>query len=604
MALVARSPHLCHTDGASLEHRMRSIRRKEFFAREKIRAPGSQCELGAQTVILRIFKEAKCLVQAPCNSTKSPFQRIKGGGKSIVSKCDFEIVFDRTDRTYDAGEQVTGTVRLTVNKTVNCRNVRVTACWKTHGRGNLASGEYFTLNVHEGELLEGRQYEFPFEFEAGPKPCTYRGHHLNIDHYVEARVDIAWAIDPKFETEFIVLPSPASPLEALEETPQGTTGQMVGQAIMMIAGTIFIAVGIPLTLFFGFGLIFMAVGAFLCFLVLRNFLAERKLGKVDLRIEPSHPSPEDWLMVHLSFTPRSAGTLNNLTLTLSGQEVVVSGSGTNKTTHTHQLHEEKLVFLENFHLQPGSQVNVSEKVKLPASHAYSVALKDNRIAWEIQARLDIPQWPDWLDSRPFALSPKRTGLEQSRSLPETDTHHSSASPESASAPPVVPTATTSEALATSSDLAEFDAENSNPVEHLVLAEVIDANSSSPASTSAKLLQMIEQLAAADRFSNERETLIEQHQEEIFNAVIEISRTTYTYGVFDEPDYRNGQTVSGTLGNSDQKISIQLPETDNDLVDGLHSGATMFASGRVIKWDDLYNRIELRGKMIEPTPRQN
>ena len=84
--------------------------------------------------------------------------------------------------------------------------------------------------------------------------------------------------------------------------------------------------------------------------------------------------------------------------------------------------------------------------------------------------------------------------------------------------------------------------------------------------------------------------------------MEISRTTYTYGVFDEPDYRNGQTVSGTLSNSDQKISIQLPETDNELLDGLHSGETMVASGRVIKWDDLYNRIELRGKMIGPTPR--
>ena len=521
-----------------------------------------------------------------------------------MSKCNFEIVFDRTDRTYEAGEQVTGTLRLTVNKTINCRNVRVTACWKTHGRGNLASGKYFTLNVHEGELLEGRQYEFPFEFEASTKPWTYRGHHLNIDHYVEARVDIAWAIDPKFETEFIVLPSPASPLEALEETPQGTTGQMVVQAIMMIAGTIFIAVGIPLTLFFGFGLIFMAVGAFLCFLVLRNFLAERKLGKVDLKIEPSHPSPEDWLMVHLSFTPRSAGTLNNLTLTLAGQEVVVSGSGTNKTTHTHQLHEEKLVFLENFQLQPGSRVNFSEKVKLPASHAYSVALKDNRIAWEIEARLDIPQWPDWLDSRPFALSPKRPGREQPKSLPETDTHHSTLAAESASAAPTDQTPTTSDSLSTSSNLPEFEEENSESKEQIVLAEVTDPSPSSPASTSIDLLQMIEQLTAADRFSNERDTLIEQHQGEIFTAVMEISRTTYTYGVFDEPDYRNGQTVSGTLSNSDQKISIQLPENDNELLDGLHSGETMVASGRVIKWDDLYNRIELRGKMIGPAPRQN
>ena len=140
-----------------------------------------------------------------------------------MSKCNYEIVFDRADRTYEAGEQVTGTLRLTVNKTINCRNVRVTARWKTHGRGNLTSGKYFTLNVHEGELLEGRQYEFPFEFEAATKPWTYRGHHLNIDHYVEARVDIAGQLTPSSKQNSLYFQAPrvlSKPLRKLRRAPE------------------------------------------------------------------------------------------------------------------------------------------------------------------------------------------------------------------------------------------------------------------------------------------------------------------------------------------------------------------------------------------------
>ena len=107
--------------------------KRVFLLAKKFEAQVRSANLEPKSAILQIFKEAKCPIQATCNSTRSLFERINGGGKRIVSKCNFEIVFDRTDRTYEAGEQVTGTLRLTVNKTINCRNVRVTACWKTHG---------------------------------------------------------------------------------------------------------------------------------------------------------------------------------------------------------------------------------------------------------------------------------------------------------------------------------------------------------------------------------------------------------------------------------------------------------------------------------------
>jgi small nuclear ribonucleoprotein (snRNP)-like protein len=80
------------------------------------------------------------------------------------------------------------------------------------------------------------------------------------------------------------------------------------------------------------------------------------------------------------------------------------------------------------------------------------------------------------------------------------------------------------------------------------------------------------------------------------AVLRIDRTSYTYGVFDAPEYRNGQTISGTLEGSDQRISIQLPEANNDFVGDLNVGDLLSVCGRVMKWDDLYNRIELRGTL--------
>lgn len=515
-----------------------------------------------------------------------------------MSKCDFEVEFDRANRTYLAGEQVSGVVRLQVNKTVQCRKVSIKGLWKTHGRGNHASDEYFEQTVFEGELAEGQTYEFKFEFAAGLHPWTYRGHHLNIDHYIQVRIDVPWALDPKYETEFIVNPSPQSPLDTIATESPTSTGQVAGHVIMLVVGTIFFVVGIPLTLFLGFGLIFMGVGAFLIYLVIRNTLAERKLGKVELTIDPPHAAPGDWIQVQIRFVPRSAGTLNNLTLKLEGEEKVVSGSGTNKTTHTYKLHEENIVALENFEFQAGSPVSISERIQLPESNAYSVNLRDNSIQWQVQAQLDIPRWPDWVDVRSVILLPS---IDDTLKSPDSNSPPSenrnagehATSSDSQELPPASPDnyhdtfAAETDSLAASKASTEAwtdaDIPSSSPSPHTAV-------------TSPELLELISLLSESNRFGDERQDLIDQHRGQSLTAVLRIDRTSYTYGVFDAPEYRNGQTVSGTLEGSDQRISIQLPETNNDFVGGLNVGDLLSVCGQVIKWDDLYNRIELRGTL--------
>lgn len=511
-----------------------------------------------------------------------------------MSKCDFEIEFDRENRTYQAGERVSGTVRLQVNKTVPCRKVVIQGFWKTHGRGNQASDKYFEQVVYEGELTEGQSYEFKFEFDSGLHPWTYRGHHLNIDHYVHVRVDVPWALDPKYETEFIVNPSLESPVDTIEVEAPLNSAKVVGTVISLVVGTTFILIGIPLTLFLGFGLIFIGIGAFLVYRVIRNTLAERKLGTVELSIEPTQVASGDLLQVQIQFTPKSSGKLNNLTLTLAGQERVVSGSGTNKTTHTHKLYEEKRVTLENFEFQAGTPVTHSEQIQLPDSNAFSVTLRDNSIRWTVQAQIDIPSWPDWSDERLVILLPN---------LGESTTAPANSSTRAEVEVIEEPTISRNEQEPTHTDFTENEfrpevdisrEEDKLPETATPPYDSFAAQQPETAFTSPELLQLISLLSESNRFGDERQELIDQHSEQTLDAVCNIDRVSYTYGVFDEPEYRNGQTVSGTIAGSDQRISIQLPQNENDVVAGLNTGDSLSVQGRVLKWDDLYNRIELRG----------
>ncbi len=51
-----------------------------------------------------------------------------------MSKCDLSVVFDRTDRTYVGGEEVSGTVHVEVNQDVECNRILVEQFWQKRSR--------------------------------------------------------------------------------------------------------------------------------------------------------------------------------------------------------------------------------------------------------------------------------------------------------------------------------------------------------------------------------------------------------------------------------------------------------------------------------------
>ncbi|MGD2067223.1 MAG: hypothetical protein PVI57_00960 [Gemmatimonadota bacterium] len=312
------------------------------------------------------------------------------------------IHLDRDDRTYRTGDRVSGRVFIETGRGDRCQSVTLKRYWKTHGKGNTARGGEHQVVLHAGPLQGIGPWEFPFEVDAPPGPFTHRGDYLNVDHYVRVDLDIPWAFDPKAEEEFILLPGPATPepdpglLHRREAKKQGAAG------CRRVMGILFMIVGVatlPL------GVVFMGVGLLLIVPDLRRKLAGLKVGEVTVRVGRRRLTPGAGTDVDVQVVPSKEARLNEATVVLRGREVCVSGSGTDRTTHTNTLHEVKLPLSGPKVLLPGQTARLHGHVQLPDDAAWSFVAKDNEITWDAVVRLDIPSWPDWIEEVPLLVWP-------------------------------------------------------------------------------------------------------------------------------------------------------------------------------------------------------
>ena len=124
-----------------------------------------------------------------------------------MAKCDLTIELDDPDRVYLGGETITGVVRVHCDTDVSCKALEVKSVWRTHGQGNVDSGEAETKILFSGQWTAGESPEYQFELSITEWPPSYHGHYLNVDHYVDARAMIPWGIDPKASVPFVMRPS-------------------------------------------------------------------------------------------------------------------------------------------------------------------------------------------------------------------------------------------------------------------------------------------------------------------------------------------------------------------------------------------------------------
>lgn len=507
-----------------------------------------------------------------------------------MSKCDLQIVFDRANRTFRPGEEVSGTVHVRVNRDVRCDGLVIEHFWQTHGSGNTATGPKQTNVVFQGDWRAGEAFSYPFRFPVPDGPPTYHGHHLNVDHYIHARVDVPWAIDPRHKEEYLLLPgqrehgnlSPAHHRQHKNKQQILKLGLPVGLA-MILAGL----------LCFPFGLLLIPIALIVLFASLRKSLAEKRIGKVELRWGSLCVAPGGQVHLGLSFTPRKSTTLHGITAKLAAVEQCVSGSGTNKTTHTHKVHEHTVTLAGQGQLVAGEPIQLDTAVPIPQTNAFSFSASDNNLTWSVEVRIDVPIWPDWTQTRVLTLRPVLAAEVVEKGpdpppLPPLDPWQPATEPETTAALPA--------------EAPTFDAEDpepaglQTPIEGVSDATPAAAEPPRPArrpAVDSVLKEVVSRLGSASRYGSERDQIIREYAHESLPCSIEIDGIERTYSFDAEERFGNGRTVTGVLGGTDCEVSLLLPEQRNEELDSLGPGDTLRAVCRLIKWNNIYDRLEIR-----------
>jgi len=318
-----------------------------------------------------------------------------------MATCTLKIELDDAASLRAAGQTVSGTVLVQTSAPVKCDALEVISKWSTHGRGNIDSGEVDKQIVFNGNWDAQREYRYPFQLKSADWPPTYYGTYLNVSHFIEARAKVPWSSDPKTQTEFTVAamssPEDLKPTAAVKAKSASIIGWVIGAVFLLIFGVMF-------GMLFLFLLPLLMIGG-ACYWFFKVFLPNQITGAIECTVEPRRLAPSDVLKGTIRFTPKRNAQINGIRWKVTCFESCVSGSGSNRTTHRHEILQETEQVAEPTQLLAGQLKTCEFSFRLPADAAPSLKFSDNELTWVGELRIDIPRWPDWVQTIPLTVVP-------------------------------------------------------------------------------------------------------------------------------------------------------------------------------------------------------
>ncbi len=385
-----------------------------------------------------------------------------------MSKCDLTIELDQSTDVFHPGDEISGHVVVRTDQDVRCDGLDVELNWRTHGRGSVASGDAQTIRLFEGEWADLTNLRYSFQFTVPGGPVTYHGHYLNVAWTVRAHADIPWKFDPKAEVEFALTSGPETEQRANwesqfaggyqpdlseliadaqrmgESDSSATGGASSRQSWSEIKSKTFASpastaiglgcVGIGLLLLLGFvglfgawawdgvhkasagdwggaipGLIVAVVMVLivlgLTWAIVSQRMLKSRFGTIDHGIEPDRAEPGEGVSVRVSFTPEKDTLINRSTVQLVAFEEVVSGSGTNRKTRRHSIHDQEFELSAERRLMARQPVILETEVVIPATAPPSFKAHRNELTWKIITHVDIARFPDWGETKTVVVMP-------------------------------------------------------------------------------------------------------------------------------------------------------------------------------------------------------
>ncbi|MBT8405530.1 MAG: hypothetical protein KJP18_16850 [Gemmatimonadetes bacterium] len=315
-------------------------------------------------------------------------------GRIAYMSFGVRIEFDVHPPVFRTGEIVSGHVVVDQEAADAARSVTIRHRWRTEGKGTNEKSRPSAARIHEGALPGSGVRRVPFAFGAPSGPFTYRGHHLGIEHSLEAVVEIPWGPDVHGEQPFVLSPGRVvRPPDELLELETSERVEATRRPPLVLIGAVSLFFGLMTLPFPGF--LFMGAAVALFVFAFGREVAQRRTGAVEMIVDPEVVKPGDAIDVVVSLRPPSHVVVNGIKATFQARELCTSGSGNQKKVHKHLGYHEVAELTGAAHLA-GKQEHVFEgRFRVPAIGMWSFRGKKNRITWDVEVEVDIPSWPDW-----------------------------------------------------------------------------------------------------------------------------------------------------------------------------------------------------------------
>lgn len=306
-----------------------------------------------------------------------------------MAACELTIKIN-DDKPRSGGEVISGVVIVRATKDVVCRWLAVRTIWATHGRGNVDTGEVAVQSLFQGSWQAGQEYTYPFTLVTPLWPPTYYGNYLNVSHHVAAQASLSWAVDPKAQVEYRVV-AQDSPDDLNPTVAPAKPNGIVVAAILGALAVLFLFAFIPLLVILA---VVVAPIAGLVYFI-KFVLPKRVTGPVTCELATAKVRAGQELKANLIFTPARRSTINGIDWQIRCIEECVSGSGSDRRTHTNELFQDTVRSSDARELKPGEKMAFELNYTIPPHAASSLKFPNNKLKWTVAARIDIPRWPDW-----------------------------------------------------------------------------------------------------------------------------------------------------------------------------------------------------------------
>ncbi len=366
-----------------------------------------------------------------------------------------EVLFDREDRVYRFGDEITGRVVMAAKRELGFRDLKLRCMWRTHGQGDRdqdSSGPEVMLVRGRRELPVGEALSFPFRIPAPRGPVTYHGHEVNVDWYVAASARSDFGLPLKCEEDFLlqggetagpvvlgnrqvdlstlppgprelpvhsgfqewsVASTPPQPKRSDNHWPTGIALILSILGIIGLGawGVFFPGQDLPWVLVLGA----VAVGGLAVVLVRQGYRA--KLQDVDLCVEPEIACPGDHVICRAHFRIRNDVYLRSITASVYARESVTFTQGTATSTRRHEVSRDARIKTFNEQMSAGRSVSYECALPLPENAPATFGSRNNALEWFVELRVEFQGWAGMTKSLPFTVLP--AGVMQPASYPRT-----------------------------------------------------------------------------------------------------------------------------------------------------------------------------------------